>query len=262
MLIWVTRTGPDNLRTAQRLRELGHRPLIQPALRVRQVAHARLAAQPDAIVFTSAHGVRYHDYPAADRALPVFTVGDRTAEAAREAGYRSVTSADGDVGALFRLLRTSLPSGARIGYFGARETAGDLAGDLIAAGYAFERTVVYETIPASDEDLEGVKAALPTVQGILIHSAKGARRARELIDASGWRGRIWCIAPACAQPFDGLAGVEVSAAAVPTEDGVFATIPAIVGRVAERGVFANDNAEPDAVAGSDDFDGPPPPSAA
>ncbi len=49
-----------------------------------------------AILATSANGVRALARRSRARDLPVFAVGPQTAEAAREAGFANVKSADGD----------------------------------------------------------------------------------------------------------------------------------------------------------------------
>ena len=72
------------------------------------------------------------------RALPVFAVGERTAQAAREQGFTDVTSAEGNVSDLADLVAARLTPPARLLYLAGEERAGDLAGALRAKGFAVE----------------------------------------------------------------------------------------------------------------------------
>lgn len=158
LLLWVTRTAPYNLLTAHRLRAMGINVLAGPVLDIRPVAVSRPAGRPDALVFTSAHAVRHHPLEPGWREIPVYTVGDRTAEAAQRSGYRLIRSANGDVDDLQRLIRRTLPVSSRLFHFGARQTAGDLCGELVSVGYRASKHVVYEAAPAPASSTERIRA--------------------------------------------------------------------------------------------------------
>lgn len=103
MRVLVTRPAHSAERTAQRLRDMGHEPLLLP-LRQSQhdsVAAARaLAATSGAIAVTSAEAVRV--VSALGEALrphlarSLFAVGEMTAEEARSLGFRSIASSQGN----------------------------------------------------------------------------------------------------------------------------------------------------------------------
>jgi uroporphyrinogen-III synthase len=222
MRIWVTRTAPDNGATAARLETLGHEAIAVPVLQVRAIegdAPRGFAA----IVFSSANGVRHHPLCDAWLDLPVFTVGDRTADAAIEAGYRNVRSADGDVADLQRLIMESLPP-SRIVHFGARETAGDLAGFLGRFGFVVDRHIVYATEPVPLPRLVPLRQSLSRIDGIMIHSPRAADRVAKLLAGADWQGRIWCISEACAVRLAGLTGARLYFAAWPTETAMIEMI--------------------------------------
>ena len=94
---WITRTKPDNARTAELLREMGCGVLTVPVLRTCAVQSRWPAELPEALVFTSLNGVRYHQPRPELLELPVLTVGNHTGQAALAVGYRNVRSANGDV---------------------------------------------------------------------------------------------------------------------------------------------------------------------
>ena len=75
-----------------------------------------------------------------------YCVGDRTAEAARQAGFDAI-SAGGDADDLAALLAAQPPAGEVVHLSGAHQR-GDLAERLAAAGLAARRETVYDQAPA------------------------------------------------------------------------------------------------------------------
>lgn len=92
--VLLTRPYDDSVDIARDISGMGFEPVIAPLLTIEPIPHDA-AAKPDAMVFTSANGVRHLNTDFFD--VPVFTVGDMTAQAAREKGYANVISADGTV---------------------------------------------------------------------------------------------------------------------------------------------------------------------
>lgn len=217
MFIWVTRSSPYNLLTAHHLRAIGHSAMTVPVLRIGRVEQPPLGRRPDALVFTSAHAVRHHLFEAPLAWLPVFTVGDATAEAARRSGYHNVRSAAGDVSRLQKLIESSLLRPAHIVHYSAAQPAGDLTGRLAESGFGAERRVVYESIEASAADLEGATAVLPMLDAITVHSPKAARRVAPVLRGARWHGIVFCVSDACASEFAGLPGLLVETAAEPSQ---------------------------------------------
>ena len=223
MRIWVTRTAPDADATAQRLRTMGHSPLVGPVLEVRPILTPRPRLEGvGALAFTSRNGVTAFAALNADRDLPVFTVGESTARSAHAAGFSNVQSADGDVLALAELIarRTGDFSGLVL-HLGAREPADDLPGLLEARGLAARAHPVYSTEPAKPPlGATTALAARPVeLDAILVHSPRAAeclagiaelQRAAQSIDA-------FCISAAAAAPLRPLNLRSVAVAPRPEE---------------------------------------------
>ena len=147
--IWITRAQPGAEVTAERVRALGHEAIVAPLLAVRVLPDVTVdLAGVSALAFTSANGVRAFADASGERSLKVFAVGAATAQAARQSGFKSVLSADGDVEALAEGIaaRRGELRGAVL-HPGAAEPAGDLAGALEKHGVEARRLILYETAP-------------------------------------------------------------------------------------------------------------------
>src|SRR5438270_859617 len=144
MRLLLTRPEPDAARSAQALRRRGHTVVVAPLMRLEAIA-ADFAGPFAALLMTSANAARAAaQHPRVDeiKALPVLTVGGRSAEAARAAGFVDVTSADGALTDLVRLVAARLPRGARLLYLAGADRAGDLAGDLVLHDIAVETALI------------------------------------------------------------------------------------------------------------------------
>ena len=156
MRLLVTRPREDAQSLAQALRARGIEPMIEPMIEIVDLPGPPLARHDaQAILFTSANGVR-----ALQRrnqgdlseflSVPVLAVGNATAQAARDAGFRQVDSAAGDVAALVSLCLTRLaPNAGPLLHIAGSQVAGDLAGRLTAAGFALRREAIYRARQAT-----------------------------------------------------------------------------------------------------------------
>ena len=215
--IWVTRASPGAEATAARLAALGFEALVDPLLDVRDLSPVLDLTGVAALAFTSVNGVAAFARLDDDRTRPVFAVGDRTAQAARAAGFADVISADGDVAALAALIvaQTSDLDGAVL-HPSAQEPAGDLLSPLAQAGLSARRLAVYETVERNPlpETLERL-AELDTV---LLHSPRAARKLSEVLAKRPAPAlRALCLSAAVAQPLETLvqAGALASVAFAP-----------------------------------------------
>lgn len=221
--IWITRTSPDAAETGERLERLGYTAVVAPALELEPLPARINFAGVGALVFTSRNGVRLAKVPAGLRG-PVFTVGDRTADAARAAGHRDVRSASGDVQALARLILRELDAFDGVAlHLGALAPAGDLAAQLQASGVPFRHAALYRTRWAPGPELARVLSG--PLDGLLIHSPEAARRLAALGDVSLPRTmRAICISEAAKRALAPLGLRRVAVAAQPTEAAMLAAL--------------------------------------
>jgi uroporphyrinogen-III synthase len=209
----VTRAEPGASSTAERVRALGLDPLVSPVLQVRPLDATIDLGGVTALAFTSGNAVRAFAAREPNRRLPLFAVGGSTAEAARDAGFTTVESADGDVADLARRLAAARPT--LVLNPTAAEPSADLTGLLAAQGVAARAVALYETVPV--EPTEALRA-LDSVAVVLVHSPKAGRRLVELLDADAIaRLGFACISEAAARPLVAAGSGKAHLAPFPTE---------------------------------------------
>jgi uroporphyrinogen-III synthase len=150
----VTRQESDARRTAGSLRARGHEVILAPLLRIEAIPDADLGVGPwSAVLMTSANAARVvAAYPQFYelRSSPLFAVGQRTADAARVAGFFDVRSADGDAKALARLVSEEMGrTRGPLLYLAGEHRAGNLASDIAAFGTSVQTVAIYRAIAAT-----------------------------------------------------------------------------------------------------------------
>ena len=149
MRVLVTRPRADSEELVGDLAARGHAAVVEPLLNIRVRDVEPDVADVQALLITSANGVRAFAELSDARDLRVLTVGEASAEAARKAGFIGVESADGDAEALARLVIDRLdPANGPVYHAAGTVTAGALKDRLTAAGFEVRRTPLYEAVPA------------------------------------------------------------------------------------------------------------------
>lgn len=231
--ILITRPEPGASETAARLASLGHQPLICPLLQI-EYRDDPLPIGPDvaALVATSANGVRALAGLIARRDLPLYCVGDRSADLARQHGFQQVWSAAGDVSALAGLIIRERSAGlARLLHVCGADVAGDLAGLLRPHGIVLDRHIAYQAVPVKALD-EATIAALAggRIGQVLLFSARTARCFVTLVEKAGLVRTLagltaLCISQAVAGAIAGPAWGDIKVAASPDADHLLALLP-------------------------------------
>jgi uroporphyrinogen-III synthase len=129
----------------------GHEAVLAPLMTIEPAPGAEVdLSGVQALLFTSANGVRAFAQVRRERDLPAFCVGNATADAARAAGFARVESAAGDVAALAGLVRQRLnPADGALVHAAGTVVAGDLAGALGAEGFDVRRVPLYRAAAAA-----------------------------------------------------------------------------------------------------------------
>jgi uroporphyrinogen-III synthase len=204
MAILVTRPHPDDETTASALRARGYQVLVAPMLRFEPVAfHDDEDARYGAVIVTSANalrGIEPHLKASRLLKLPLFSVGEHTASAARGVGFENVIPADGDAGALRDLMLASvkakeLKKASTLLYLAGADLARDLAGELGERGFTVVTHTTYRMSPVSSLPRDVSDAFAASRIEAVLHFSR--RSARAFLDAAR------------------AAGVEISALAIP-----------------------------------------------
>lgn len=146
-----------------------------------------------------------------DRSLPVFAVGDATADRARQAGFATVTSASGALADLAWLVAEQAPG--RVLVPGPTQPAGDL--DALLSG------VVEATALPLYEAFESQAAPPAEFDAVLVHSPRGARAVTAALGSEGGHDRLAVAISAAAATALAPAGfAQIRIAGAPTDAAV------------------------------------------
>ena len=185
-----------------------------------------------ALLATSANGVRALARRTSRRDVPVYAVGPQTAEAARSAGFKRVLSAEGDSNTLVEFVGDHAdPSKGLLLHAAGAETAGRVRQALQAKGFTVETIVLYDAVPVAQlPENAGATLQDGTLGGVLLFSPRSAKifatltseaklaPACEKLDA-------YCISAATAAALTPLTFARVVVAGVPNQDAMIALIP-------------------------------------
>ena len=231
MRVLVTRPREDAAELAAALEARGHNVMLEPLLTIEPRDPAdwppgHEAAQ--ALLVTSANGIRAFARSDARRGLPVYAVGAASAAAARDLGFDNVTSAGGDVEDLAALAAARLdPAAGPLLHPAAGKLAGDLQGALSAAGFSVLRAVLYDARPctalsaATAEAInQGVIDAVTFFSPRTFVSLVGAAR----LEAGCRAIAAVCLSPAVAAALERLSWREVVVAAQPDQTSLLAAL--------------------------------------
>jgi uroporphyrinogen-III synthase len=233
MYVLVTRPEPAAERTAAALIARGHKVWKVPLMQAEPVA-ADLSGDWGGVIITSANAPgAIAGNPACEAliALPLLAVGQRSAEAARAAGFTEVTSAGGDVRDLLRTLATRrLNQVAPLLYLAGEDRSTDLVAELAAHGIAAEMRVVYRavTLPFPDELVAALEAG--DVQAVLHFSRRSAENylagaVEADIAEQALKVRHYCLSAQVAEPLQAAGAKRVAVAPVPQEAALIELLP-------------------------------------
>jgi uroporphyrinogen-III synthase len=230
--VLITRPEEDAAPLAEALAARGHRVLIEPLLRIERAdPPPALDGAAQALLFTSANGVRAFAALSSDRRTPACCVGDATARAARDAGFATVLSAGGDVASLAALAAARLrPENGPLLHVAGSVVAGDLAGALEAVGFTVRRAVAYraETAAALTPPTRAALAA-GEVDAVLLFSPRTARTFARLVREASLettlaRVSFLCLSRAVADALAPLPHGRLLVAAEPTQEALIALL--------------------------------------
>ncbi|HEX3485329.1 MAG TPA: uroporphyrinogen-III synthase [Micropepsaceae bacterium] len=233
MRLLVTRPQDDAENLAGFLRKRGHDPVIAPVMEVQTLSGLPLALEGvQALLATSANGIRAASLRTERRDLTIYAVGPQTAEAARQAGFTVVISADGDAAALVETVaREADPAKGILLHAAGAETAGRLRQALQARGFRVETEVLYEALPVAKLPPAAQEALSDgMLDGVLLFSPRSAKTFAALVQTAGLASSCegltaFCISTATAEALAPLTFATMAIAGVPNQDAMLDLIP-------------------------------------
>lgn len=238
MRLLLTRPRHDTQALAQKLDDLGHEPICLPLIDIVPRPRFELPAGAfQAVVFSSANAARaIADHPGPDRfaKTPAFAVGEQSAAAVRQAGFRHIEAAGGSATALANVLIDRLkPADGAVLYLSGADVAGDFMGIMTQAGFTMRRVILYDAIALNrlpPETLEALRGE--TLDGVLLYSPRTATIWRILVEnAALTPGQVthYCLSANVAAAL--APSYRVAIAERPTE----ASLLALLGAASDRG---------------------------
>lgn len=228
--VLITRPEPGASETALRVARLGFTPVLAPVLLIRPMP-PRLPRPAGLAAVLATSGNAIDALPPACQDLPLFVVGDATAERARAAGFRQVHSAAGDATDLATLVARQQDKRAGPLLLASGRGQGQaLATSLRRAGFRVIRRVVYAAVPAASLPATATTALRDRqIRAALFFSAETARqfvrlaRRADLAEALAEVDAISIGRPA-AMALQALPWRDIRVAARPTQDEMLARL--------------------------------------
>ncbi|HEX4028304.1 MAG TPA: uroporphyrinogen-III synthase [Rhizomicrobium sp.] len=227
MKILITRPLEDGKEIAARLAERGHEGLLAPLLTPRFYD----GPEPDfkgveAILATSANGIRAFVRRTPRRDFSVFAVGPQTAGQARKSGFTEVRNADGDAKALALAATLWAARKGVLLHVCGEDAPGTLAENLTLRGFTVRRCPLYAIESATILPGEA-RAALErrVLDGVMFFSPKSVRIFGALADGLPTEDlTAFCISPATAQALSPLSFGQVAVASRPNQAAMLALL--------------------------------------
>ncbi len=224
MRVLITRARDDARRTAEKLAARGHEAVLAPVIEIVPTGEPMPEGSYDALVVTSAHaGAALSRL--ADKQKPVFAVGERTADAAREAGFACVVAGEGDAPSLSGLIRSRLSPGLALLHVAARHRKEEPAASLRAAGFVVRPWEAYEARAVQGLPPATITALRAGQIGAALHySRRSAGLFVRLAEQAGLESALralphLCLSADAAAPLE-AAGVPTLNAQRPSEDAL------------------------------------------
>jgi uroporphyrinogen-III synthase len=228
MRILVTRPREDGEQIAAKLATLGHTALLAPLLE----PHFHAGPEPvlddvQAILATSANGIRALIRRTARRDIAIFAVGPQTTEEARAAGFTDVRNADGDSRALAEAVaRWTTPAKGALLHVCGDDAPGTLVESLARRGFTARRAALYGIAAATALPPDAREAlAQGAVDAVIFFSPVSAKIFLQVCAGIPTAGLIaLCISPATAQVLPPGAFAQVRTAIAPNQAALLALV--------------------------------------
>ena len=180
----ITRPQQDAEPLAKELETIGVQHLIAPLLSIEPSGEKPPTLKGvQALLLTSANGVRAFANLSKERKLPIYAVGNASALAAYKVGFENIESADGDVETLAELVCRKLDfRDGTVLHIAGSTMAGDLAGALTKKCFSYRRLQLYHAKAVNELPLNCITAIKNlSVGGVVLYSPRTAKTFMNLL---------------------------------------------------------------------------------
>ena len=174
MQIILTRPIEDAEPLAEKLRQLGHSPVITPLLQIIARQGVLIPAKAyQAICLTSANAIRVMNDINAIQHIPLYAVGQQSLQMAKDKGFSQIAAHGGDVIGLHKFLASHLkPEKGPLLYLSGAETSGDLQGLLYKSDFEVDRVITYDAVKSR---LTTFRSKIIGADAVLLYSPRTAK---------------------------------------------------------------------------------------
>jgi len=228
MRILVTRPAEDARELSQKLVAMEHEVVIAPLLKILYADGPEILLDGvQAILATSANGVRAIARRTQRRDVPLFAVGPQTEAEARSYGFPHVRNAEGDAMALARAtLSWAMPKNGVLLHAAGAEAPKLLAMELEKHGFTVRREVLYEArIAGSLPDIAAEALRSDTLDAVMHFSPRVATAFADCVREAGLESPCkrlisLCISEATAKALSPLHFREIRIAKRPNQQAL------------------------------------------
>ena len=230
MQVIITRTGDDARTTARLVADLGCIPVIAPLARRLALPVAIPDRHFDGLIITSRASVAMLDRTQLEPLLqvPVFCVGDATADLARRTGFETVFSAAGDVTGLISLIHEQVSQDQALLYLTGEPHKTDI--ELALSGTMRLTTLATYRMEAAEAFPQEALALLDDPHPVWLHySQQSVERAVALAKASPRpdlfpRARHLLISQALQAAVKAAGGTDITIATQPNQQAMMGAL--------------------------------------
>ena len=227
MQVALTRSSEDAAATAKRLTALGFTPALAPALAILATGAEPPNGSFDALIATSAAAftVLPPERYAKLASLPLYVVGDRTAEVAARIGLASPRAVAPGAATLAALVCDRLPQKSSVLYLAGRDRTGDIEQTLAAAIHRVVLCEIYEAQAREAWSADEARA-FSECEAALYYSRRSAEIVTSLARKACLGDKLGsilhiCISENAAEPLRSADARNIVVAAQATEAGLF-----------------------------------------
>lgn len=197
-LVLVTRPIEQALKFAEQIKSLGFDPILQPVLKIEYTPFSFDTFEDyNGLILSSAQSIQNQLIPRAWEMTPVFCVGEMTAHAAIQSGFKKIFTGQGGLLDLIPLIERQVPASGKLLYLRGENVRHDL--NKVLTGYSIYEQITYQAKPILQISPD-VLDRFGQIDVITVFSARSGAVLRQLIKENGLtshtpRIKLLCLSP-------------------------------------------------------------------